>query len=356
MKNTKLVTLSPSGHSFEVPSDQRILATGLEAGISMPYACRIGMCRTCRGKVLEGKVDFGAHLPQYLTEEDKAKGYALLCVANPLTDLVIELAELPLLEKPREYECIVKRIRKPTPDVAIVDLRLPLHEPMRFASGQYIDILLDGGERRSYSIANASAVTGLIDVQLHIKHVEGGRFTDQVFESLEERQRLRFSGPHGTFFLREDRDAPIIFVAAGTGYAPIRSILARALADHDPRPMKLYWGARSKRDLYLLDEARRWAEAHPHFELIPVLSAPTDLDAWTGRTGYVHHAVLEDTPDLSSHQVYAAGSPRMVDAARDEFIRAGLLPPTRFFADAFVDASYAVPVITKSKESAHVAC
>jgi CDP-4-dehydro-6-deoxyglucose reductase len=299
----------------------------------------MGCCRTCRGRILEGSVDHGLVLPIYLSETDKEAGYALLCQASPLSDLVVEVDELPALEPPNEYEAIVKRIRRVAPDVAIVDLRLPLHDPMRFASGQYVDILIEDGQRRSYSIANASAAAGLIDVELHIRHVPGGRFTTRLFREMKERERVRFEGPLGTFFLRDGQE-PVVFVATGTGYAPARSIIARALETKSVRPMTLYWGARHRRDLYALNEPMRWAAEHPSFRFVPLLSNPTREDEWTGRTGYVQDAVARDLPDLSGHVVYASGAPEVVDAARERFTSRCGLSALRFFADAFVDSSH----------------
>jgi len=346
-----LVTLRPSGKTYVVPDRRPILACALASGISLPYACRMGCCRTCRGRILEGSVDYGEVISAYLDERDKAAGYALLCKASPLTDVVIEVDEQPLLEPPGEFVAMVKRIERVAPDIALVRLRLPLHEPMRFAAGQYIDIVLDDGRRRSYSIANASAASGVIDVELHIQHIPGGAFTDRLFREMKQRERLRFEGPLGTFFLRDGAE-PVVLVATGTGYAPLRSIIARALADGSTRPMTLYWGARQRRDLYAFEEPARWASEHPWFRFVPVLSRPTLEDAWTGRTGYVQDAVVRDAPDLSAHAVYASGAPEMVDAARGAFVTHGQLPGDRFYADAFVDASHANPSIKEEPSHA----
>jgi len=336
---THRVTLRPSGSTFEVPEGRGILASALASGVSLPYGCRMGCCRTCRGRVLEGSVDHGLVLPIYLSEEDKREGYALLCQARPLSDLVVEALELPALEAPNEYEAMVKEIERVAPDVARVVLRLPLHDPLRFTAGQYIDLLLPDGQRRSYSIASASAATGLIDIELHVRHVVGGLFTTRLFQEMKARDRVRFEGPLGTFFLRAG-DEPVVLIATGTGYAPARSIVARALATRSPRPMTLYWGARRRQDLYALHEPARWALQHPTFRFVPVLSAPAPGDEWSGRTGYVQDAVARDLPDLSKHVVYASGAPEVVDAARERLVSSCGLPPSRFFADAFVDSSH----------------
>ncbi|TMH97387.1 MAG: 2Fe-2S iron-sulfur cluster binding domain-containing protein, partial [Betaproteobacteria bacterium] len=205
------VTLKPSAHSFEVPEGQSILQAGLDAGFMMPYSCRTGVCRTCRGTLLEGKVDYGAVHPTYLPDSDKAKGYALLCQAKPLSDVVVEVHELAGVAgiRPRKIPCRVEKIERPAPDVAILNLRLPMNENFRFLAGQYIDFLLKDGKRRSYSIANPPRSEGVTALELHVRHTPGGAFTDQVFSTLKVRDLLRFEGPLGTFFLREESDKPI---------------------------------------------------------------------------------------------------------------------------------------------------
>jgi CDP-4-dehydro-6-deoxyglucose reductase len=209
---------------------------------------------------------------------------------------------------------------------------------MRFVAGQYVELLLKDGVRRAYSIANRPLVTGVIDIELHIRHTPGGLFTDRVFSTLKERELLRFEGPLGTFFLREDSAKPMVFVASGTGFAPIKSMLEHAFERgiDRSRPMTLYWGCRAKRDLYMLDLPMQWAREHPGFTFVPVLSEPAPGDAWTGRTGFVHRAVMEDHADLSGHQVYACGAPVMVDAAKADFTARCGLPPEEFYADSFL--------------------
>ncbi len=334
---THRITLLPSGHGFEVPEGKSILAAGLEAGWNMPYSCRAGVCRTCRGKIVAGEVDFGDAHPFYLPPEHRAAGYALLCRATPRSDLTIELHELSLHGvKPKIMPCRVKSIARPAPDVAVLQLKLPMNDNMLFAAGQYVDFLLADGKRRSYSIATAPTVAGIVDMELHIRHTPGGLFTDRVFGSLKEREILRFEGPLGTFYLREESAKPIVFVAGGTGFAPIKSIIEYAFSRKIERPMTLYWGCRSRRDLYMADLPQRWAAEHPGFRYVPVLSDPVAEDRWTGRTGFVHRAVMEDLPDLSGHQVYACGAPAMIEAARRDFAARCKMPDEEFFADSFI--------------------
>ncbi|MSQ52595.1 MAG: CDP-6-deoxy-delta-3,4-glucoseen reductase [Betaproteobacteria bacterium] len=333
------VTLKPSGHTFQVEEGRRVLDAGLAAGIAMPYSCRAGTCRTCRGKIIEGKVEYGTNMVSdaYLPPEHRAMGLALLCSAVAQSDLVIELKELSLVGvKPRMVPCRVKQLQKPAADVAILDVKLPMNENFMYSPGQYIDFIMKDGKRRSYSIATAPNVEGVPDLQLHIRHTPGGAFTDYVFNGMKEREVLRFEGPLGTFYLREDSDKPIIMVASGTGFAPIKSIVEYALRRKIERPMTLYWGCRAKADLYMLDLPRQWAEENPGFKFIPVLSDAIPTDAWTGRTGFVHRAVMQDYPDLSGYQVYACGVPVMVDAARNDFSAKCGLPEDEFFADSFL--------------------
>lgn len=331
------VTLQPSGQSFSVPEGQTVLAAGLAAGRNLPYSCRAGMCRTCRGTVLEGKVDYGDVEERFLTAEQRAKGMAMLCRARPLTDLVVEVQELKLQgARPKMLPCRVVGISRPAPDVAILSVKLPMNEPLQFVAGQYVEFILKDGKRRSYSIANAPQVKGITTVELHVRHMPGGLFTDAVFSTMKERDLLRMEAPLGTFYLREESTKPVIFLASGTGFAPIKSIIELMFEQGSGRPMTLYWGCRAKADLYLLDLPRQWAAAHPGFTFVPVLSEPGAGDAWTGRTGLVHRAVMEDFADLSGHQVYACGAPVMVESARNDFCAARGLPEEEFFADAFL--------------------
>ena len=334
------VTLQPSGHSFEVPDGKTILHTGLAAGFNMPYSCKTGVCTTCRGVIVDGKVDYGMVHPTYLSEEDKARGHALLCMASPLSDVVIQLRELDGLAGivVRTVPCRVMKVERLAPDVMFLHLRLPMNENMRFVAGQYIELLLKDGVRRAYSIANKPLTTGVIDIELHVRHTPGGVFTDRVFSTMKERELLRFEGPLGTFFLREDSPKPMVFVASGTGFAPIKSMLEYAFErDIDAsRPITLYWGCRAKTDLYMLDLPTQWAASRPNFRFVPVLSEPKPEDAWTGRTGFVHRAVMEDFADLSAHQVYACGAPPMIEAARADFTAQRGLPADEFFADSFL--------------------
>jgi CDP-4-dehydro-6-deoxyglucose reductase len=329
------VTLQPSGHQFTVEEGESILAAALRQGFVLPYSCRNGACGTCKGAVLEGRVDYGEYQLKALTNAEKAAGKALFCQAKPLGDVVIEartvgaVKDIPIKTLP----CRVQKMERLSEDAIALYLKLPANERLQFLPGQYIEFLLRDGSRRSFSMANAPHDDAL--VQLHVRHVPGGQFTDHVFGKMKERDILRFEGPHGTFFLREDADKPIVFVASGTGFAPIKSILEAAFAKGIGRQMVLYWGGRRPRDLYMNALAEGWAATHDNFRYVPVVSDALPEDDWRGRSGFVHRAVMEDLPDLSGYQVYACGVPVMVDSARKDFVERCGLPEDEFYADSF---------------------
>jgi CDP-4-dehydro-6-deoxyglucose reductase len=315
-----------------------VLAAAMRADLMIPYGCRNGACGTCKGRILGGEIDYGAYQPGTLTDSEKAKGFALFCVAKPKTPLLIEVREVRRAGDIaiRKLPCRVEKIDKVAPDVAIVSLKLPANERLQYLAGQYIDLLLKDGRRRSFSIATAPEDDALLE--LHIRHVPGGYFSGELFDHYKGREILRFEGPLGTFFLREESDQPMIFVAGGTGFAPIKAIIEHALRRDLPRPMVLYWGVRSLHDLYLPNLPLSWQAKHRGFQFIPVLSDPLPEDGWSGRTGLVHKAVMADFPQLSGHQIYACGGPAMIDAAKREFTTECGLPEEDFFADSFTYA------------------
>lgn len=332
------VLIQPSGHRFTIEDGESVLDAALRAGFSLPYGCRNGACGACKGTVVSGEVDYGDHAPTALSSTEKTQGRALFCRAKPLSDLVIEAKEIGAAKDivVKTLPCRVEKLEKRADDVMLMKIKLPASERLQFLAGQYIDFQLKGGKTRSYSLANPPHDDALLE--LHIRHVPGGFFTEQVFSTLKERDILRLKGPLGSFFIREDSDKPMIFVAGGTGFAPIKGMLEHAFAQHMDREMVLYWGVRAKKDLYLAELPSRWQAEYPNFTFIPVLSEPEAGDDWVGRTGFVHEAVLADFADLSGYQVYACGAPVMVDAARAAFTARGL-PEDAFFADSFVYAA-----------------
>jgi len=331
------VTLQPSGHSFTTDGSDSVLQAALDAGLTLPYGCRNGACGACKGRVIDGLVDHGPAQEQALSTADRVSGLALFCCAKPLSDLVLECREVGTAKDipVKIMPCRVQKIERVAADVIVLSLKLPANERLQFLAGQYIEFLLKDGKRRAFSIANAPHDDGFL--QLHIRLIAGGEFTGHVFGAMKEKDILRFQGPYGSFFLREESTKPMILLAGGTGFAPIKALVEHAIHHNIARPMEIYWGARNRAGLYLPDLPLEWAAAHSHVRYVPVLSDATEQDAWQGRTGLVHRAVLEDHADLSDYQVYACGAPAMIDAARAEFVVRGL-PAEEFFADAFTFA------------------
>jgi len=325
------VTLDPEGRTFLAGPDESILDAALRQGVPLPYGCRNGACGACRGRITAGRV----HLPEGaglrgLTDREVRAGWTLLCQARASSDVRIaaqaDRAGAAVRTLPAR---VASRIRL-AHDVMELRLQLPPTERLQYRAGQYVDILLRDGRRRAFSLANCPADDA--HLVLHIRHVPGGMFSGHVFEALEERSLLRLQGPLGNFFLRTGSERAVVFLAGGTGFAPIKAIIENALLTPLRREMHLYWGVRSERDLYLPDLPREWARAHTHLHFVPVLSEPGP--DWGGRTGLVHEAVLADFPDLSGHEVYASGPPPMVTAARELFPERGL-DLERLFFDSF---------------------
>ena len=332
------VTVQPSGRRFEVERDDPVLAAAIRQGVGLPYGCKDGACGTCKSRLLEGRVIHGVHQHKALSEQEEAAGFLLTCCSTPQTDLVIEARTVPGAgEHPvRKMPCRVTSIERVAPDVALLRLQLPANDRLLYRAGQYIEFILRDGARRSYSMANAphtqEAAPGL---ELHIRHMPGGKFTDHVFGAMKEKEILRLEGPFGSFFLREDSQAPIVLLASGTGFAPIKAIVEHMRHKGIARPAALYWGCRTRADLYQHAWCEEAAAAMPNLRYVPVLSEPRPEDAWAGRTGFVHQAVMADLPDLSAHQVYACGAPVMVEAAQRDFVSRCNLPAEEFYADAF---------------------
>lgn len=333
------VKVLPSEHEFTVSRGQSVLDAAMEAGIVLPYSCRTGACSTCKGKVVSGSFDAGSSPEQILTTEELAEGYTLFCQAKPSSDLVIEAHEIRMASdiQIRKMPSRVIQIDDLAHDVKAIRLQLPPSEPFRYYPGQYIEFILKDGSRRSYSMACAPNDQNL--VELHLRHMPGGLFTDHVFGAGETqmklREILRVEGPLGSFFLRDDSDKPVVFLASGTGFAPIKAIVEQMIAQGNTRPVVLYWGGRRPRDLYMHELALEWARTVPGFSYVPVVSEALPEDNWAGRTGFVHKAVMQDLPDLSGYQVYACGTPIMVESARRDFTHDCGLPDPEFFADAF---------------------
>ncbi|SDV49359.1 CDP-6-deoxy-delta-3,4-glucoseen reductase [Chitinasiproducens palmae] len=333
------VTLKKSGRQFQAEADESILAAALRQGVGLPYGCKNGACSSCKAEIVAGEVDQGPHAASALANDEKTRGFALLCCANARSDVEIDVREVngvgdvPVKKLP----CRVSELVRASDDAMIVRLQLPANERLQFLAGQYLEFILKDGKRRAYSIASSPHADG--PLELHIRHLPGGVFTDHVFGAMKPRDILRFEGPLGTFFLREDTDKPVVLLCSGTGFAPIKAIVEHMIFKEIRRPVTLYWGGRRKRDLYLAEAAQRWAAEHAHIRFVPVLSEPDADDGWTGRTGFVHRAVIEDLPDLAGYEVYACGAPVMVESAQRDFTAHHGLPADAFFADAFTSAA-----------------
>ena len=329
------IKVEPGGQVFQAEPDEAILDAALRQGLMLPYGCRDGACGACRGKVLSGDIDYGKALLSTLSEADRQAGFALFCCASAHSDLAIEsrevrsAQELPIKTLPARVQTLVRL----APDVMLVELKLPASERLQFLPGQYIEILLRDGRRRAFSLANSPHDDACL--QLHVRQVLGGRFTEQVFSTMKERDLLRIRGPYGSFFLREDSPKPMLLVAGGTGLAPIKAIVEHAIAENSARPMSIYWGGRRRVDLYVLETAEQWARTQTNIRFVPVLSAAQPDDHWNGRSGFVHVAAMADFPDMSDQQVYVCGAPEMVAAARRDFVGQCHLPENEFFADSF---------------------
>jgi CDP-4-dehydro-6-deoxyglucose reductase len=335
---TFTVTLTPSQRTIDVSRDEPILAAAIRQGIGLPYGCKDGACGTCKSRLLEGRVIHGAHQSKALSEAEEAAGLILTCCATPQTDCLVEArtvpgaGEFPILKMPGR----VLSITREAADVVVLRIQLPANQNFQFHAGQYIEFILRDGARRSYSMANAPHNLGTPpSIELHIRHMPGGKFTDHVFGAMKEKDIVRMEGPFGSFFLREDSDKPMVLLASGTGFAPIKALIERLEELGSRRPAVLYWGARSRADLYLNDWAVSAAARLPNLRYVPVLSEPRPEDHWSGRTGFVHQAVMADLPDLSGHQVYACGVPIMVESAHRDFVAQCGLPDDEFYADSF---------------------
>lgn len=329
------ITVQPSGRSFGANADEPILQAAIRQGIGMPYGCKDGACGSCKCRKLEGTVVHGPHQAKALSAEEEAGGYVLTCCAVPQSDVVLESRQVtdesafPVKKMPSR----VASLEKVSHDVMVVKLQLPANDTMRYHAGQYIEFILRDGARRSYSMANAPHNGP--GVELHIRHMPGGKFTDHVFTAMKEKEILRVEGPFGSFYLREDSDKPIILLASGTGFAPIKALIEYLQFKGSSRPATLYWGGRRPADLYMDAWVKARLAEMPQLKYVPVISNALPEDNWTGRTGFVHKAVMEDHPDLSGFQVYACGAPIVVDSARAEYSAACKLPPEEFYADSF---------------------
>ena len=352
------VSVLPSGRHFSVNPDEAMLAAGIRQGIGLPYGCKDGACGSCKCKKISGVVVHRAHQSKALSAEEEASGFVLTCCGVPHSDVVLESRQVteagafPIKKMPSRLILLEKKSH----DVMLLKLQLPANDTFSYRAGQYVEFLLRDGARRSYSMATAPrpvvtaetptapqpdastpapAPVGPV-IELHIRHMPGGKFTDHVFGAMKEKEILRIEGPYGSFFLREDSAKPMILLASGTGFAPIKAVIELMQQKGIDRPATLYWGGRRPSDMYLDDWVKAKVAEMPNLRYVPVISNALPEDAWAGRTGFVHAAVLEDFPDLSGFQVYACGAPIVIDSAQKAYTTQGGLPVDEFYADSFI--------------------
>lgn len=349
------IGVQPSGRVFACAPGETLLAAAIRQGVGLPYGCRDGACGTCKCKKLAGVVRHGPHQSKALSALEESQGMVLTCCGVAYSDVSLESKQVTQAGAwaIRRMPVRVSLIESKAPDVMLLHLQLPANEAFAYHAGQYLEILLRDGARRSYSMANAAqpmaagALTGPVGatLELHIRHLPGGKFTDQVFGSMKAKDILRIEGPFGSFYLREDSDKPIILLASGTGFAPVKAIIERLQSQAIERPATLYWGARRPLDLYLDSWVKDKLAEMPSLRYVPVISDALPADDWRGRSGFVHQAVLQDVPDLSAYQVYASGAPIMVESARADYLQAGL-PADEFYADAFITEAHKASAVS----------
>ena len=343
------ITVEPSGRTFSADSSETLLAAGIRQGIGLAYGCKDGACGSCKCKKISGTVVHREHQAKALSADEEAQGLILTCCSTAHSDLVLESRQVteagsfPIKKMPVRMVSLEKKSH----DVMSIIMQLPATDVMQFHAGQYVEFLLRDGSRRSYSMGNAPHTLdpAAPKVELHIRHMPGGKFTDVVFSTMKEKDILRIEGPYGSFYLREDSQAPMILLASGTGFAPIKALIEHMQHKGISRSATLYWGGRRPSDLYMNDWVEEHVKAMPNLTYVPVVSDALAEDAWLGRTGFVHQAVLQDYPDLSGFQVYACGAPIVVDSARSDYLGKAGLPEEAFFADSFTTEA------DKAKES-----
>jgi len=327
------VEIKTSAHRFPVESGETVLEAALRHGIGLPYGCRNGACGSCVATLESGSVYYPKGGPEALDGEN-VTGKLILCQAHPQSDLVISVREV-LAENDisiKTLPCRAEQLERLSHDVMLVRLKLPEAERLQFLAGQYIEFILKDGRRRAFSIANAPHHDEYLE--MHIRHVPGGSFTGHVFDEMRGRALLRIEGPLGSFYLREDSRRPVLMMAGGTGFAPLKGMLEHAFYIGLDRPMHLFWGVRAKRDLYMDEIPREWEKKYPNFTFTPVLSEPEPGDRWQGATGPVHEMLMTRYPDLSDFDIYMSGPPAMIETAAPAFVAHGA-HLDHIYSDAF---------------------
>jgi CDP-4-dehydro-6-deoxyglucose reductase, E3 len=340
------VRIEPQGRTLRVSEDRPVLEAALASGLNLPHSCKSGHCGSCRARLKSGEIRYpGGRRPLGLTEVEAQAGYVLLCQARPASDLTVEARVIARVSEVeiKTLPCRVAKLVPLAPDVMQVFLRLPAVEPLPFLPGQYLDFLVEDGRRRSFSIASPPHDNDLIE--LHVRKVAGGGFTERLFGHVNTGALLRIEGPLGQFVYREG-STPVLMIAGGTGFAPLNSMLRHILEKGAQRDVHLYWGARNVQDLYEEPLVLEWVRRHPHLKFTAVLSEATQADAPHRRLGWVHEVVLQDYPRLEGFDVYAAGPPALIEAIRTNFPSRGL-SDDRLHFDSF-DYAPRTPAAVKS--------
>lgn len=314
---------------FACDAQQNILDAALKAGIEMPYSCRKGVCGNCAGAVASGEVQCPP------AGEIVQPGQHLFCQCLPLGDLEIVPTAWHRTD-PAARKTFNVKVYRNTPaadDVSVLQLRLPAGQRAKFKAGQYLQIALPDGSRRSYSMANPPHESDML--QLHVRHVPGGQFT-QIVQQLKAGDVLRVELPFGSFELREESVAPMLCVVGGTGFAPVKSLLDDIVKKGIKRPITLIWGGRNRGGLYLMAAVERWKKMLPEFTFVPAVEDPGDAQALGGFHGRVDEAVRAHCTALADSEVYCCGAPAMVASVKKVCVDERGLDPRHFFSDVFV--------------------
>lgn len=342
------VTIHPSEHQFEVEEGETILDAAMRQNIDLPYGCRGGVCGCCAGFIVRGEVYYDEE-PIALDDEMISNKQALFCIAKTKSDLEISIEEISQLSQIqiKQLGCHVSSKNKLCHDVISLQLTLDNNERLQYLAGQYIEFILDDGKRRAFSLASAPHKDDRLE--LHIRHVDGGIFTDFLFEKMPENSSLKIQGPLGNFYLREQKNRPIIMMGGGTGFGPLKAMIEHIEFVNFKQKIHLFMGVRALRDLYMDEMVKKWISKNPNLLFTPVLSEPLDEDNWTGQTGFVHETVARQFADLSSFDIYMSGPPPMVNAAVDLFTRQGA-SKDNMYSDAFEYSADAAQAIAAKKQ------
>lgn len=327
------ITNQQTGSSFKAEGDDTILDAALKSNLVFPYGCRSGVCGACKCQIISGEIEYGPHEDFALTEEEANEGMALICCAKAVSDVVLDSREISAEKRVtiKMLPCRVSTINTLCDDVKQVFLQLPKTQNFEFINGQYIDIILKDGQRRSFSVANSASEAQLEGLELHVRLIPDGYFTPRIFNSMKARDVLRFEGPFGTYIWQSTADTPILMIATGTGFAPIKALIQQSLAENPEQQIHLFWGGRLIKDLYMLELVQQWEQDYPNFKFTPVLSQQQD---WDGAKGYVQDAVLATYDNIAPFDVYASGSPVMIHSLRESLGQNGM-KNDHFFFDSF---------------------